>query len=391
MPAYLLTWNPARFAWEDFPSTVSRVNRGETVSGNWAAGNTKKIQAGDRVYFLKQGRGARGIFGSGWATGRVQEGRLWDGRTGNTVTFDFDELLDWRNEPLLTVEELNDQGFARVNWRTPASGISVPDALLDGLEAYWQEFLSGRGTRVRPATVRNPPWTRDELILALDLYFREPSARGSKTHPGVIELSDTLNKLPIHPGIEAGSKFRNPSGVGMKLSNFLRYDPDYSGTGLNRGSKLEEDVWHEFATDKARLANVAAAIRANYELLGGRPDAASEADFEDEEAPEGRVLTRVHKVRERDRKLIQRKKEQAVGRYGRLVCEVCDFDFRATYGELGKGFAECHHERPVSELKPGDKTKLSELRIVCANCHRIIHRARPWRSVEELREIIESR
>jgi len=45
---------------------------------------------------------------------------------------------------------------------------------------------------------RNPTWTRDELILALDLYLHEPAARGSKTHPAVIELSGVLNRLPIH-------------------------------------------------------------------------------------------------------------------------------------------------------------------------------------------------
>ena len=72
-------------------------------------------------------------------------------------------------------------------------------------------------------------WTRDELILALDLYTREPSARGSKNHPGVIELSHLLNRLPLHPQSEREEYFRNPNGVGMKLSNFLRFDPDRGG------------------------------------------------------------------------------------------------------------------------------------------------------------------
>ncbi len=80
---------------------------------------------------------------------------------------------------------------------------------------------------------RNPDWTRDELILALDLYFREPAARGSKTHPAVIELSELLNTLPIHGRANRHEKFRNPSGVGMKLSNFLRYDSSYTGAGLH--------------------------------------------------------------------------------------------------------------------------------------------------------------
>ncbi|MDO6522910.1 HNH endonuclease [Shimia thalassica] len=45
---------------------------------------------------------------------------------------------------------------------------------------------------------------------------------------------------------------------------------------------------------------------------------------------------------------------------------------------------ECHHTVPVSEMKPGDKTKLSDLALVCANCHRMIHAKRPWLSIQEL-------
>jgi 5-methylcytosine-specific restriction protein A len=57
-------------------------------------------------------------------------------------------------------------------------------------------------------------------------------------------------------------------------------------------------------------------------------------------------------------------------------------------GDLGKGVAECRHNKPVSELKPGQKTKLSDLSILCANCHRMIHRARPWKSVKILKNIL---
>ena len=46
---------------------------------------------------------------------------------------------------------------------------------------------------------RNPPWQRDELILALDLYFRHRPDTISKKHPEVAALSELLNKLPIHP------------------------------------------------------------------------------------------------------------------------------------------------------------------------------------------------
>jgi serine/threonine protein kinase len=59
---------------------------------------------------------------------------------------------------------------------------------------------------------------------------------------------------------------------------------------------------------------------------------------------------------------------------GRLACEACGFDFAQVYGKLGEGFIECHHTKPVSKLRKGDKTKLSDLALVCANCHRMLHR-----------------
>jgi len=98
---------------------------------------------------------------------------------------------------------------------------------------------------------KNPPWTRDELILALDLYFRHNPLHISKTHPEVIALSDLLNALPIFEERPDEEHFRNENGVYMKLCNFLRLDPDYEGAGLTRGGRLEEEVWD--LTDDQRI------------------------------------------------------------------------------------------------------------------------------------------
>lgn len=46
---------------------------------------------------------------------------------------------------------------------------------------------------------------------------------------------------------------------------------------------------------------------------------------------------------------------------------------------------EVHHLIPLRDLKPGHKTKLSELAMVCPNCHRMLHRGSPWPSLEALR------
>jgi 5-methylcytosine-specific restriction protein A len=107
----------------------------------------------------------------------------------------------------------------------------------------------------------NPDWTRDELILALDLYFREPAARGSASHPECIKLSQLLNSLPIHVAQTHDKTFRNANSVGMKLRNFLKYDSGYNGKGLRAGSHHEKEVWATFADNLSRLAQAAELIR----------------------------------------------------------------------------------------------------------------------------------
>lgn len=106
-----------------------------------------------------------------------------------------------------------------------------------------------------------------------------------------------------------------------------------------------------------------------------------------EEYREGRELLRLHRRRERSPKAVRRKKETVLAASGKLLCEVCDFDFAVAYGDLGVGFAECHHRVPLAQLKVERRIRLSELAIVCANCHRMLHR-RPMCSVEELRKIV---
>ena len=79
--------------------------------------------------------------------------------------------------------------------------------------------------------LRSPAWTRDELILALDLYFKHPPSHISKDHPEVRKLSDLLNSLPIHKDRPDALRFRNENGVYTKLCNFFSLDPEYTGKG----------------------------------------------------------------------------------------------------------------------------------------------------------------
>src|SRR4030095_4217728 len=88
-----------------------------------------------------------------------------------------------------------------------------------------------------------------------------------------------------------------------------------------------------------------------------------------EEAEEGRVLTRVHRYRERNRKLVDARKRQAMKSHGRLACEACGFEFARVYGGSASGIIECHHTRPVHTLTERAVTRGGELATLLAKCH----------------------
>ncbi len=70
---------------------------------------------------------------------------------------------------------------------------------------------------------------------------------------------------------------------------------------------------------------------------------------------------------------------------GRLACEVCEFDYAARYGLLGDDFIGCHHTTALADGEERDTT-LKDLALLCANCHRRIHRTTPMFSPADLQE-----
>ncbi|MEP0913069.1 HNH endonuclease [Leptolyngbya sp. GB1-A1] len=252
-------------------------------------------------------------------------------------------------------------------------------------------FLSALEFEIVPKepAKRNPAWQRDELILALDLYFRHHPKTISQTHPEVIRLSEILNQLPIHTARPDAERFRNLNSVYMKLCNFLRFDPEYSGTGLSAGGKADEEIWREFSSNRDELRKLAeliteTALSSNLEATLSLPDDRQE----EEEFPEGKLLYRLHRTRERNRELIRKAKDKRKREVGVLNCDVCGFDFFQCYGSIGSDYIECHHTKPVSELKDGEKTNISDIALVCANCHRMLHRKRPWLSIQQLKDLL---
>lgn len=96
---------------------------------------------------------------------------------------------------------------------------------------------------------------------------------------------------------------------------------------------------------------------------------------------EGGQRVFISKRRERDAVLRRR----AIEIHG-LNCMACGFNFGAVYGEQGEGYIEVHHVAPLSETSLTRTDPQKDLAVVCANCHRMIHRQREvCLSLNELR------
>lgn len=235
---------------------------------------------------------------------------------------------------------------------------------------------------------RNAPWSRDELILALDLYMRHRASPPAKDSPEIEELSEVLNQLGDVLRQRTSGTYRNTNGVYMKLMNFRRFDPDYTAegkTGLTRGNQDEARVWNQFSSDPVRLTEVARFIRQGITEHRADEELAGPDEPGIEEAEEGKVATRVHRYRERDRRLVLEAKAQAIKQHGRLVCAACSFDFSKRYGEVGVNIIDVHHTKPVHTMKPGEKTKVADLVLLCSNCHRVVHSKRAWLNIEQVK------
>jgi len=81
-------------------------------------------------------------------------------------------------------------------------------------------------------------WTREELILAINLYCKLPFGRLHHLNPEVTNLANLIN--------------RTPSSVAYKLVNFASLDPSLKARGIkgaSNASKLDNEIWNEFFND----------------------------------------------------------------------------------------------------------------------------------------------
>ena len=86
-------------------------------------------------------------------------------------------------------------------------------------------------------------WSREELILAFNLYFKIPFGKIDDRTPEIISLAKIIG--------------RTPSAVALKLANFAHLDPLLKKRGIvgaSHGSKQDAVIWEEFNGNLEKLS-----------------------------------------------------------------------------------------------------------------------------------------
>lgn len=107
---------------------------------------------------------------------------------------------------------------------------------------------------------------------------------------------------------------------------------------------------------------------------------------------ENKHKLQIHEQRENNPVSLTAAREQFKRTHGTLFCEACSFNFTEVYGESGEDFIEAHHTQPFAEIDDEDlPVSIDDLVLVCANCHRMLHRHKPWLTIDQLRARLRGR
>ena len=181
MDAYLLTWKPSEWGYDHLAEYIKDFEAGQTIQ-RWSCGTSKHIPLGSRVFLTKQGKGERGIFGSGITTSLPFDAPHYNdemraqGKKASYINVNFDALYDPRVAIKIGIDELTE--LHPTIWNAQGSGKKIPFDAASALSSMWSERIGS--TR---------PYFPDEIedveeyfegarkTVTVNLYERDPEVR----------------------------------------------------------------------------------------------------------------------------------------------------------------------------------------------------------------------
>jgi hypothetical protein len=198
---------------------------------------------------------------------------------------------------------------------------------------------------------RNPSWSRDELVLALDLYRRFRETLPGKQSAEIAELPDFLTRMARSLGVTTAATYRNPNGVylnGFQAASFPLSGEDFRTIIALLGEELDDLP----GLAEAKItADKLAAMEERYLLAS--PEVKARVSRRIERGPVGDLAKR------------------ATG-YKCQLCQALSHDPVGFLKKSGEPYVEAHHVMPVARGQVGSLAA-SNIMTLCANHHRRMH------------------
>lgn len=208
----------------------------------------------------------------------------------------------------------------------------------------------------------NANFTRDEVILTLDVLYSASNNRISPNSNEMHELSELLKRLPIHASDNKRANFRTATGITQQVKLFLK-SCKLGEKNVDVGKRFFE-VAFEYEDKPEQLHAIASAIRANEKYFTAT-FGAKEASYD---FPEGALLGHLHHIIEHT---AQEKYDCGA------TCEICGIKPMVQY-KLQGNLLQLHLLIPPEKLNGGTNYGQDCYMTVCPTCHAVLHRIRPW-------------
>jgi 5-methylcytosine-specific restriction protein A len=288
------------------------------------------------------------------------------------------------------------RGHALAEFIKKGLPVTIAPALL-GFTGFRAEGSPGKGN-----------WAKAPWLAVFDPLVTETAQRGyypvylfnGSLDAVYLSFNQGVRSLRLELGVASARKrLRGTAGILLARARKLRTTATFSEGEIELGLSDGNYELYEQGHVLGRRYEVAA-LPPNPELLAdltemlrlysGVTQAGGDVEFESDHGSDDSEPTkleeakrfRLHRRYERNSKLAAEAK-----RIHGSTCQVCGFEYSARYPGIGDGFIEAHHRVPLSELLKGPGTPWLSARddfaVLCANCHRMIHRPGAPRCFED--------
>ncbi len=234
-------------------------------------------------------------------------------------------------------------------------------------------------------------YSEKDLIIPTLNYLLLNKETGLKTSELITLLSKELEISGRDTEIISG---RNDTYFSQKVRNLVSHRT-LVNKNLATYKRIEGDGLHKITSigEKYLLENINNFVFIfDNNFSESQREEIIEKDYSNLIIEEGYIKFTQIKVRERSKNLVKIAKEHYLHN-GKVYCSACNFNFEDFYGEIGKGYIEIHHLKPIFAYEDSFEQDINEALInvvpVCSNCHKIIHRDKDnLLSIPSLQDII---